>query len=286
MKKLQLAYSRKEKLEKLMTNLENLKKEEGITQEQYDSIKTNYNNLYSESVKTVDNIKSTLKSDLGKKQGELTNLNQEKDNLNVRAKLGEMPPAEVQKSQDRINSTIQTRQKEVTDLEALITSGSSSDVGGYVEVSIEAPKGIGSIVGGMNLSGLTSGGSSATGGYFTPQPYLISLILGVVLFICIFLPWASYSGFGYRASANGTDSGWGVITLLMSLVCIGLSFVAPIRIRAMGMIGSGALGFIGVIAYWFRVSGSGITPGFGLIIAGLLTIGIVVIGVMQYRQSV
>lgn len=284
MKKLQLAYSRKEKLEKLMANLENLKTENGITQEQYDSIKNNYKNLYAESVKAVDDIKVTLKSDLGKKQGELTNLNQELDNLNVRAKIGEMPAAEMQKSQERINSTIQTRQKEVATLEALINAESSSDVGGYVEVNIEAPKGIGSIVGGINLSGLTRGGGEAAG-YFTPQPYLLSLILGVVLFICIFLPWASYSGFGYRASANGTDSGWGVLTLLMSLVCVGLSFVAPIKTRAMGMIGSGALGLIGVIAYWFRVSGSGITPGFGLIIAGLLTIGIVVIGAMQYRQS-
>jgi ElaB/YqjD/DUF883 family membrane-anchored ribosome-binding protein len=291
MRKLQIEYSRKEKLEKLISNLDTLKTEGQVTAKQYNSIKDNYEKLLSEAVKAVENTKGTLKKNLEKKQDELKNLNQSLENLGVRFKIGEMPEADFHKANDRIQRTIQARQREITDLQNLLNTKSSSDVGGYVEVKIEAPKGLTLAIEEMLPASLSGSGEISSG--FVTKPSLISLILGVVIFISVFLPWVSADfGLGMTETANGMENGWGTLALIMGIICVLFSFIAIPKIRGVGLIASGILAIIGVIAYWFSIRGELgmfqeiISPSFGLFITALAAIGVLITGIAYYRRPI
>jgi hypothetical protein len=291
MRKLQIEYSRKEKLEKLLSNLDSLKKDGQVTAEQYNSIKENYENLHSAVVKAVENIKGTLKRDLEKKQDELKNLNQSLENLGVRFKIGEMPEADFQKARDKMQGTIQTRQREIAGLQNLLNTKSSSDVGGYVEVKIEAPKGLSSAIEEILPASLS--GSSGISSGFIGKPSLLSLILGIVIFISVFLPWVSADlGFGIKETASGIENGWGTLALIMGIICVLFSFIAVPKIKGIGLIASGFLAIIGVIAYWFDVRGQlGIfqeivSPSFGLFITAIVAVVILITGIVYYRRPV
>ena len=80
---------------------------------------------------------------------------------------------------------------------------------------------------------------------FTTKPFLPALVVSVVLFITVFLPWASAFG----SSINGTHD-WGVLTLIMSIIGAGLSFVVAQRTRALGLIIASLLALIGAVIYW------------------------------------
>jgi hypothetical protein len=291
MRKLQIEYSRKEKLEKLLSNLDSLQKDGQVTAEQYNSIKENYENLRSAAVKALENIKGTLKRDIEKKQNELKDLKQSLENLDVRFKIGEMPEADFQKARDKIQRTIQTRQEEVTNLQNLLNTKSSSDVGGYVEVKIEAPKGLSSAIEEMLPASLS--GSSGISSGFIGKPSILSLILGVVIFVSVFLPWVSADlGFGMTETANGMENGWGTLALIMAIICVLFSFIAIPKIKGIGLIASGVLIIISVIAYWFSVRGElGIlqeivSPSFGLFITAVAAIIVLIAGIVYYRRPI
>lgn len=129
---------------------------------------------------------------------------------------------------------------------------------------------------------------------FTTKPYLPALVVSIVLFITVFLPWATVSAGGVSASDNGTAYGWGYLALIMSILGVLLSFVTPQKMRAMGLMGAGLLALIGVIVYWLRMHGDAVlygvedfvSPGFGLFVAGIAALAAIVIGIMDLRQPV
>lgn len=289
MRKLQLAYSRKEKLEKLIANLEDLQKEGQVTEDQYNSIRRDYDRLHTEALKAVEDIRAALQKNLEKKQIEIKDLNQNLENLGVRFKIGEMPEVDYQKAQDRIKRTIQTRQEEVAGLQALLNAKFSADVGGYVEVKIEAPKGFASTVGEMLPSGLPEVG--ALSDKVSRRPSFLPLILGIVIFISVFLPWVSADfGFGMTETANGMDNGWGTLALIMAIICVLVSFIAIPKIKGTGLIASGILAIVGVIAYWFSIRGELgmfqeiVSPSFGLFITALAAIVVLITGIVYVRR--
>jgi small-conductance mechanosensitive channel len=117
---------------------------------------------------------------------------------------------------------------------------------------------------------------------FVSKPYIPALVVSVVLFITVFLPWATVSALGISFSANGMNN-WGVLTFIMSLVGVGLSFNAIQKMRTLGLIGAGILALIGVILYWTTYL-QGANIGFGLIIALLASLAVMYIGYRDYRK--
>lgn len=121
----------------------------------------------------------------------------------------------------------------------------------------------------------------------------LPLILGIFMFIFIFLPWVSVDiGFGVSETANGTEDGWGILSMIMSIICILLSFVNTAKIKGIGLMACGVFGIIGVIAYWFNARGELgifkdlISPSFGLIITALVATGVIITGLSRYRRSI
>jgi len=133
-KGLQLAFSRKEKNEKLLSNLEKLREEGSITIEQYESMKSNYTQIINEATSAIEQIKSGLSRDIESEEKTLETYKQELKNLEARFKVGELSADEYQKSEQRIKSKIDKGQAKVSELKRLHESKSSADVGGYAEL--------------------------------------------------------------------------------------------------------------------------------------------------------
>jgi hypothetical protein len=121
---------------------------------------------------------------------------------------------------------------------------------------------------------------------FITKPYMLLLIVSVVLFITIFLPWWSYgvnyAGFHIGGSINGFHNG-GILTFLAALAGIALSFleISNAKYRAYGIMGIGVLALLGVIIAFTGYGGS--SMGFGKIIALIVSLALIGVGFMDYR---
>lgn len=117
---------------------------------------------------------------------------------------------------------------------------------------------------------------------FASKPYMPALVVSVILFISALLPWASVGLMGMHFTENGIHD-WGVLTFIMSILGVGLSFVAAQRTRAMGLTIAGILALLGVIIYWATYL-QGASAGFGLYIALIAALAVIYIGVRDLRQ--
>lgn len=121
---------------------------------------------------------------------------------------------------------------------------------------------------------------------FTIRPYLPTLVVSVVLFIMVFLPWATAEAFGTTFNFNGLEgniSGWGYLTLIMSIFGAGISFLVTQRYRSLGTIIIGILAILGIIIYWSRIGNFGFSLSYGLIIGFLASLGLMAVGYLEYR---
>jgi len=132
-RELQAAFSRKEKYEKLLSNLEKLREEGSVTDEQYESMKSNYTQAINEATSTIEQIKRGISRDLESEEKTLEAYEQELKNLEARFKVGELSAEEYQKLEQKTRSKIERAQAKVSELKRLLDSKSSADVGGYAE---------------------------------------------------------------------------------------------------------------------------------------------------------
>lgn len=110
-----------------------------------------------------------------------------------------------------------------------------------------------------------------------------TLIVSVtLLFIAIFLPWGTAGGIG-GGYVTGIED-WGMMTTIVSIIGIALSFIDARQIRALGLMCVGVLALVGAIIFWTRLNG--ITVGFGLILELLASLVAIYVGYMDYRQTI
>jgi hypothetical protein len=115
------------------------------------------------------------------------------------------------------------------------------------------------------------------------------LVISILLFISVFLPWITASALGSSQSANGMDSSWGYLTLIMGILGIVASFILPQKSRSFSFIVIGVLAIVGVISFWIAEYGvakdQGVTQyismGFGLWVAGILGFILLIFGLIN-----
>lgn len=110
---------------------------------------------------------------------------------------------------------------------------------------------------------------------FSIKPYLPTLVISIILFITVFLRWISVT------EVNGLRD-WGILTFVMSILGVGISFITVPKIRSLGTILAGILAIIGVAVFWSRLQGLG--AGYGLIIALIASLGLIAAGYLEYRK--
>jgi uncharacterized membrane protein len=116
---------------------------------------------------------------------------------------------------------------------------------------------------------------------FTTKPNWPLLIVSVILFISVCLPWwsATYLGITF-GSINGFHS-IGLLTFFMSLAGVALSLVDGLKNKAQITMGVGVLALLGSIVAFAMYSGSSI--GFGRILALIFSIALIAVGFCDYR---
>jgi len=109
------------------------------------------------------------------------------------------------------------------------------------------------------------------------KPNLSTLVISVILLVMVFLPWRSLSGI----DLNGFRD-WGLLAFVMSILGIGVSFITAPKIRSFTTIFIGVLAIVGVSVFWSRLEG--LSPGYGLIIALIASLGLITAGYLEYRK--
>jgi hypothetical protein len=114
----------------------------------------------------------------------------------------------------------------------------------------------------------------------------LALIISALLFISVFFPWITVSAFSMSDSANGMDSSWGYLPLIMGILGVVASFMLPQKQRSISFIVIGILAIIGVIAFWLSEYGTAkdlgveqyVSPGWGLYAGGVLSVILLIFG--------
>ena len=267
-RELQEAYSKREKAERLLSNLENLKKEGTIDEAQYESMKSEYTQMLNSANTEIEQIKSEISKELESTQRDLNIYKQELSNLEVRFKVGELSADAYRKLEQRTRSKLERTQAKVSELKRLLDSKTSADVGGYVEIKKEAKKARAVTAPGAGISfpafeNIISSIRETSGSDFTefvttledvatPRTKLIGLIGGILMLISVFLPWASISAFGFSASfsAFALSGALGGIGLIAGLICVLAAFLERSNARGLLHLGMGILALLALLAVW------------------------------------
>lgn len=139
-KELRGAYSGKEEADLLLSNLEKLKSEGSIADAQYDMLKAEYTSMTDGAIWKVDAIKARLQEQLDGKTRELGVFRQELSNLEARFKVGQIPAETYLKREKAPKKKVAELERQVSELQTVVSSSSSADIGGVVPVKVVKPK--------------------------------------------------------------------------------------------------------------------------------------------------
>jgi len=313
--RLRQAFSRKEKIEKLLANLEELRKKEYLEEEAYNSLKTEYEGYYKDVKDEIEKIKNQLAANLNQTEGKLHDLQANLKTLELRFRVGQLTDRDYQNRNRSILYQIRNTEKRISELKNQISAKSSAEVGGYVDLKVESTKGIS-----FPTFQLPKIEFASPENFITPLR-LAGFVASLLMLIFVFLPWVSvdYAGlkeYGFKALETlNTDQETtkvkdfnvgGIFAIFGGILGIFASLI-PIRSsgRGLGYLGAGLLGVIGIVAFsgifansyrevlditkeeWGRELANGLSysPEIGGILFLIVTLVILVIGFLQLRQK-
>lgn len=254
---LQRAFSTKEKFEKLLANLDELKVEESIPDDLFNSMKTEYQQSLKQAIETINQVKKKLEGDIQTEEINIQRYNQELQNLDTRFKVGEITAENLQKAEQRIQRIMQRSLALVEELRRLQASQSSADVGGYIDTRTGGRAGGAPLAGSLTFSTVSVPrmdnvlsaiqGTSITDfsefrtdlNEILRSPLdLIGPTGGLILFISIFLPWISAMIFSQSLTdLAGLSSGIGLLVLIEVIAAImGIGSIFLVWENARGII--------------------------------------------------
>jgi hypothetical protein len=124
----------KEKYENSLSSLEELKAKGNVPEEQYNSLKNEYEKKITESKVEIQQLKKDLGLEFASKKTEKNILEKQRENLETRVKVSEIGYDAYQKEKRKIDKQIEKLEKEVSNLEMLLSAEKASDIGGEVEI--------------------------------------------------------------------------------------------------------------------------------------------------------
>lgn len=133
---LQKAFSRHEKIRRMLSNLEDMFQKGEVAQEQYDQMKTPYEAILEQALENLKVIRTQLKAEREQVQADLDKLNAEVKDIEIRGKVGELQPEQVTKALSTLLTRRDECQKKLESIESWRAARSSNDVGGYVDVDV------------------------------------------------------------------------------------------------------------------------------------------------------
>jgi hypothetical protein len=245
-KELQRAYSKKERMEKLLSNLEKLKEEGSVETEQYESMKNNYTQTLNEATSEIEQIKNGLSRGIESEERSLEIYKQELKNLEVRFKVGELSAEEYQKAETKTKGKIERAQTKVRELKRLFDTRTSGDVGGYIDTQLKKGKGVS--IASITLPDISDITVSDFKEFISPSEMEFTkgrlvAISGAALMVIgvLFLPWA---WFLVSISAFQLSVAVAIFCLILASLSVVSCFLANSKLRALSHLGTGGIGAI------------------------------------------
>jgi hypothetical protein len=128
-KKLAGAFAVKDEIEGFLANLEQLKADGSITEEQYVATRQEYYKRLGQATSDIARIKNELQEQLEVSQRDIEARGQELGNLEVRHRVGELSLERYQSSEQKLRAEIKKLERRSEELTALIQAGSAADIG-------------------------------------------------------------------------------------------------------------------------------------------------------------
>lgn len=280
-RELQRAFSTKEKYEKILINLDDLKAQESTPDDLFNSMKIEYQQSIGQAIATIDRVKRKLEGDIQSEEVNMQRLNQELQNLNTRFKVGEITADDLQKAEQRVRGRMQRSQTLINELKRLQASQSSADVGGYIDAKsgtgggssislsgVPVPQ-MDNVLSNIRETSITDFSEFSTDvSEITKSPFnLIGPIGGVLLLISIFLPWFTIN------ILNISPFSQGITLMSVSAISNTIGLVVLIELIA------ALVGIASIFLVWDRARGTVLTA------AGAIALVIAVILVPMFIDS-
>jgi hypothetical protein len=227
----------KDEVEGFLGNLEKLKADGSITEEQYIATREEYYERLGTAASEIARIKNELKKHLEANKLDIETTRQELDNLDVRHKVGELPLNKYQSSERKLRATIDQLELTAGELKRLVDAKSSADLGiSFAKTGIAAtelpttakkakpvkevkpPKAKRLKTRAPELPSLARV-APAEEGLLKPRTKIAALIGGALLLLSVFLPWIAASE--KLGKELGSESGIGVSMIIGAAGIIG-----------------------------------------------------------------
>ena len=128
MDKLAEAFTDRDEIERFLANLEQLKSDGAITEEQYTSAREDYYQRLGTAVSRISQIKNELKKELGVVKQEREILRQELSKLDVKHRVGELSTDQYQASGKELTSKVAELEQNIGEVDLLIGANSAAEL--------------------------------------------------------------------------------------------------------------------------------------------------------------
>lgn len=274
---IQEAFSRKEKIESLLVNLEELRGKGGIDEEQKSKMKTDYNKSLLETSVEIQKIKERLSERIVSLQKELETRKSESKDLDTRFKVGEVDAESYRKQGRNLSQEITKSDEEIAKYKTLLGAKTAAEVGGYIDVAIVKSSPTIKRSGESSqqlpdfLKDLTS--SDFTTLYNYSEIEFIGMkkiaIYGAgIMILSLFLPWASFLGFSNAMIYSGT----GFWYLILGLAAVAAIFMKKPKASALVLTVAGGIALLVNIPSLFGYERAFLAIGFYLYLVGSLAV--------------
>jgi hypothetical protein len=126
---LQAAFLKKEENQKYLSNLDTMRSQGRVTDEQCASIKAGYQQAMTDAVTEIANVKRQLKLELQTAEQNLNSLKTEQESLRLRRDIGELSSESYQSFEQKLLRKIGSTQSEIANLQKLIGAKQSIELG-------------------------------------------------------------------------------------------------------------------------------------------------------------
>lgn len=315
MKKLQIVLSKQEKVARITANIDNLKSNGEISEDEYSVMTTKYTSIRTVINQDLIAIRAELSRSQGSFQQSIDAMNTESRNLDLKLKVGEIDSQMFQNQMTKLNKRLINAENQKTDTEQLLAADTAAKVGGYVDVPLNGDSGgimdkfknldIGAV--GKSLKSITEtlpttqsslDGISKVG---IAGNFMMAIGVFMTMVSVPFMGSVSLKDIGSFASLAGSEApfllvnAWWIL-LVLGVAGIATNFVMERKYAKHAMIASGGIVILaeiyGIIRLIAATSGGG-GQSFGDIL-GILGFGFYVIQIgailslvagIRYKQS-
>ena len=127
-KQLEAAFLRKEETQDFLSNLERLKEDSSVSEEQYELLRSEYQRTLASIESEIAAIKNDLNKELVNHKRDLGAYKVEVERLGIKHKVGEIPLERYRSLDQKLMREIEEIEGKISQLEALINANSSVDI--------------------------------------------------------------------------------------------------------------------------------------------------------------